>query len=566
MTDTATVDFRLRLRRKVGRLAREVLPLPVTHICTQPETADSLAKALTAAAEFDIYWSNEYFYQWLVGAAGSPRRVATWLRGLTAPMRSVKAFVAEGRRFLVVERRSVPFDAKFATLRELALDLRIPGAGVAYARALAKRGDFAEALAVAQKNLDTARLLESEAAERARAAARGGTAAAKVPPLQYELHVIENQIFALERTIAGQNVHQALKRYLGDDDGYLKARTCHFPFERIDIQENGNCAVCCSQWMPRFSTGNVLTDSVSALDIFKNNRSVAARQSMLDGSFKFCDLVKCPFFANDNLPKKEEAHTRGENTKRALQGESLVHDYPSYVLLAFDQSCNLSCPSCRSHVITEKLEMQTKKEELIGSSIAPLLKQAKVLQINPAGELFVSRPLRRLLSKLNKADYPDLRLSIISNGMLLNQREWDKFPGIHDMVEAIRVSTDGATKSTFEKLRRGGRWEIFCDNLKFMAGLKDRNTISFFALSFTYQIDNFREMPAFVDMCEELTPSVSVIFEKLENWGTFDPEDYKRMAVHKSDHPLHEEFLAIISQPKMKVVPKRLYADYAGFL
>jgi MoaA/NifB/PqqE/SkfB family radical SAM enzyme len=150
--------------------------------------------------------------------------------------------------------------------------------------------------------------------------------------------------------------------------------------------------------------------------------------------------------------------------------------------------------------------------------------------------------------------------------MLLNQREWDKFPGIHDMVDTIRISTDGATKATFEKLRRGGRWEIFYENLQFLADMRDRGIYKDFWLSFTYQIENFREMPAFVDMCRDLSPDACPLFEKLENWGTFDPDDYKRMAVHHLDHPLHDEFLSIIQQPRMRPVPGRLIADYAGLL
>ena len=564
MTDVAAVDLRLRIEHRVGRLLGETAPSPFIRILTGAEESDLLLKALKAAVEFDIYWSNEYFYQWLGGEASAS--VNDWLRNLLQPPKLREEITVEGHQLHIVERPFVPADARLASLRAFAIDMQMPGAGVAYARVLAKQGAYVEALAIARKNLETTRARETDAAAQARANPSNGAAGPRSAPRQYELHVIENQIFALERVIAGKTVFRALKRYLGDDDGYLKARTCHMPFERIDIQENGNCAVCCAQWMPRFSTGNVLSDGVSALDVFRNDRSAAARQSMLDGSFKFCDLVKCPVFANEALPTKEAALVFGENTRNGVQRGAVKHEYPSYVLLAFDQSCNLSCPSCRSHVITEKMDMQTRKEELIGTSIAPLLRQARVLHINPAGEIFVSRPLRRLLSKLNPTDYPDLKLNIISNGMLLNQREWDKFPGIHGMIDSIRISTDAATKPTFEKLRRGGRWEIFYENLKFLAGLKDRGEINEFKLSFTYQVDNFREMPAFVDMCRELSPHAVTIFEKLENWGTFKPEDYKHMAVHKMDHPLHEEFLAIISQPKMAVVPRRLYADYSGFL
>ncbi len=42
----------------------------------------------------------------------------------------------------------------------------------------------------------------------------------------FGLHIMENQITALERTIAEKPVHRALRRYLGDDDRHLTKRTC----------------------------------------------------------------------------------------------------------------------------------------------------------------------------------------------------------------------------------------------------------------------------------------------------------------------------------------------------
>jgi wyosine [tRNA(Phe)-imidazoG37] synthetase (radical SAM superfamily) len=134
------------------------------------------------------------------------------------------------------------------------------------------------------------------------------------------------------------------------------------------------------------------------------------------------------------------------------------------------------------------------------------------------------------------------------------------------MVDSIRVSTDGATKATFEKLRRGARWEPFLDNMRFLASLQQSRVINLLQLSMTYQIENFREMPDFVDLCRSLHPASRVMFEKLENWGTFTAEEYAGKAVHVLSHPLHEEFLSIIRLPKLKPSHPLLVADYAGLL
>jgi wyosine [tRNA(Phe)-imidazoG37] synthetase (radical SAM superfamily) len=537
--------------------------LAPVEVATDAAGAGHLIAALEAAAAYDIFWSNEHFYRWLehdpekwVPVFGKrscsnknlerdddSKKSHPDLSPAAAPPAAVRPIMAMDRRFTVRLADRVEPAAKLAFLRRLATDGRFPGAAVAHGRWLAKSGDLEPALALVRQARDASRRIVGPF---------GG------------LHILDNQITALERMIAGKPVHHALRRYLGDDDGHMAARTCTFPFERMDIHENGNASVCCSHWTPYFSLGNVMAEGKAASEIFNSESAVAMRESVLDGSFRFCDHVKCPWIAGDTLPRKQDA--RGPNARRALDSGELRFERPRYVFLAFDASCNLSCPSCRLRVITEKANIQIEKEELIESSIMPLLKDVDRLNLNAAGELLVSRPLRRLLSKLNRRDFPNLKIEIITNGTLFTPREWAKFPGIHDMVDSIRVSTDGASKPTFELLRRGARWEPFMENMRFLASLSENKVINLLLFSMTYQVENFREMPAFVDMCRALHPSAWVIFEKLENWGTFSAAEYARKAVHLMSHPLHEEFLSVIRQPKLAPSNVLLTADYAGLL
>jgi hypothetical protein len=514
-------------------------------IQTHPDGADQLTAALEAAARSDIYWSNEHFFRWM---ELTPQR-KRW--AVFASRLDDIAIDVSGKTYTVRQRHTIAQHSveNFAEA--------LPGAAVAWARRLAKAGRDAEALAVASKAL----------------ASIDGSG------LPWDFHILRNQITALERKMANKPVHRAIQRYLGDDDGYMAERICPYPFERMDLQENGNAAVCCAHWMPGFSLGNVIDGNRTASELYNGEQAIAARRSVLDGSFRYCDHDKCPLISDDRLPTKNDVvqgiatpELTGENVKRGVEKGTLEFDTPSFVLLAFDQSCNLSCPSCRAHVITEKFELQSVKEKLIENSIMPTLKSAKTLNINPAGEIFVSRPLRRLLSRLNSKEFPGLKIDMISNGTLFNRREWEKFPGIHDMVATIRISTDGATKATFEKLRRGAEWEPFLDNMKFLAELRKSGAVKSLLFSFTYQIANFSEMPLFVELTRDIDPQRIVIFEKLENWGTFQDEAYREMAVHRMGHPLHEEFLSVIRHPNLALTPGDIMrtggvtGDYAGLI
>ena len=178
----------------------------------------------------------------------------------------------------------------------------------------------------------------------------------------------------------------------------------------------------------------------------------------------------------------------------------------------------------------------------------PLLAKLKHLEINVAGEVFVSKPSRKILSMISHDTCPDLKIDLISNGILFTESEWAKFPGIHGKVNGVRISIDAATKPTFEKLRRLAIYEILLDNLLFIQHLRQEQKIGGLTFSFTYQLDNFREMEDFVYFARAYGVD-KINFEPLQNVGAFSGAEYLALAVHKSGHPLFSEFLEMIRRP-----------------
>jgi hypothetical protein len=63
-----------------------------------------------------------------------------------------------------------------------------------------------------------------------------------------------------------------------------------------------------------------------------------------------------------------------------------------------------------------------------------------------------------------------------------------------------------------------------------------------------------------------MSPETVVLSEKLENWGTFTPDEYPAKAVHHAEHALHSEFLSVIRHPQLAVPSSQLRADYFGLL
>jgi hypothetical protein len=351
----------------------------------------------------------------------------------------------------------------------------------------------------------------------------------------------------------GKSIPPRLEKFAGDDNGYLRQFVCPLPFERFDIGPDGQVLVCCGHWLPTH-IGNFMTQPVE--DVLNSPTAKAIRQSVTDGSYKYCNHLECGTMAQDALPRRDEL--RHPRTLEAVARKNYELDGVDEIMFAFDQTCNLSCPSCRTHVITEKVSQSVEKARAVEEKLLPLLSQLKTLHINPAGELFGSKPSRRLLELIDDGRCPNLKLDIISNGTLFSREEWNKFPGIHNKVRSVRISIDAACKETFEKLRRLGKYDILLKNMEFLRELRMNGTLSQLKFSFTYQVDNFREMKSFVDFCDEMRADFA-IFERLQNIA-FTIEEFGQKAVHHADHPLYGEFIRVIKDPVFR--SKRVWHDF----
>ena len=181
------------------------------------------------------------------------------------------------------------------------------------------------------------------------------------------------------------------------------------------------------------------------------------------------------------------------------------------------------------------------------SLVIPMLKKARSVTMNGYGDVFASKPCRQVLHQVNRKDNPELLINFITNAVLFTEDEWQKFQNIHDMVGTMRVSIDAASKSTYDKIRLGGDWDVLLKNLKFLSRLRDEGVIKRFIICFVYQRENFREMAEFAQLGKDLKCDL-VIFDALLNWNTYADLELTARSVHYPTNPLHSEFLKEIER------------------
>ena len=369
---------------------------------------------------------------------------------------------------------------------------------------------------------------------------------------QYVSHLKAAQ-YALELLKEDKPIPLYLRKFAGDNDAYLIDKFCSNPFDRFDVV-NADPAdpnprpfvrVCCQHWLP--TPIGYMDDDLE--NILNSSTAQKIRQSVTDGTFRYCDHLNCRLMAIHTLQNKTTV--TDPIHRKAIDEKEFKVSRVKEILFGIDETCNLACPSCRTHVRGLKHDQIGNYQEMTNKIVLPLLKTAESILINPSGELFVSYPSKRILEFINDETCPNLKVNIITNGTLFNQQNWDKYPGIHNKVGYVRISLDSCKKRTYEKLRRGANYEKTLENLRFISRLLKEKAIEGVFYAFTYQLDNFEEMPDFVLFAKELN-SDGVHFERLMNMGAFSDEEYLEKAVHLNSNPRHADFLQIIQHPILR--------------
>lgn len=360
-----------------------------------------------------------------------------------------------------------------------------------------------------------------------------------------------------------QSRYKSLEKQLSSSDYF-----CPYPWSHLEIRNDLSVGLCpCNCWLPE-SIGN-LDDDASLYEIYNSEKAKLIRKSVLDGSFAFCDRKLCHLLQLGLLPKKADIlssksmiwnHTEVSTPEiRDILKYNLIKGFtPKFYQLNYDESCNLSCPSCRSKVI--KLDKgddfqrkrEAQKKILYQLSREPLGKWA-IVNASGVGDPFASKLYFELLEKIDGSRYPKLMINFQTNGLLFNHHNWNRLHNIQSNFNDIIVSCDAATAETYRIVRRGGSWSVLQKNLGFIAELrKTRKIKGQFRLDYVVQKRNFHEMKAFVQMANDLGVD-AITFHAVQPFffqSEFSSWDiYADHAVWLPEHPDYHEYLKIMHDP-----------------
>jgi MoaA/NifB/PqqE/SkfB family radical SAM enzyme len=321
----------------------------------------------------------------------------------------------------------------------------------------------------------------------------------------------------------------------------LNEYICAVPFDSLEVHDKRNF-LCCASWLTKH-----LPEGASVYDSFNSQEAKDVRDSMIDGSYRYCDENQCPYlkmfkngtaapiYHKDKL--SEDLKERVERHKKGLEIK------PTVVQFSMDRTCNLKCPSCRLDLIvadSHKIKQVKAHIQEIEDTYADSI---KTLYITGTGDPFVSVGFRDFLRNFDKSKYPNLdTIHLHTNATKWNKEMWESMPNVHEFVHSAEISIDAATKYTYEnETRIGGDWDELIENLHFISKLPNLKRVK---TSFVVQDTNYKEMKLFYDtMTSIFEKKTKVFFGRINNWDTFTEDEFEQKKVWDSNHPYYNDFV-----------------------
>jgi hypothetical protein len=220
---------------------------------------------------------------------------------------------------------------------------------------------------------------------------------------------------------------------------------CLQPFEFTEFFDY-KTYMCCPNWLP-----HDLGDPNKIAEIWNSELANNIRESMLDGSYKYCIESRCP-----KLTGLKEGKSEGFITKEEFLRDKEMYDYPvpKSVKFNFDQSCNLQCPTCRIEKINYEGELRDRTELILENIETHLAENLEHIECTGSGDPFFSRTFRKWMMKFDPSIYPNLKsIHLHTNGTLWNESNWSRMGRISKFIKSAEISVDAATRETYSITR-----------------------------------------------------------------------------------------------------------------
>lgn len=321
----------------------------------------------------------------------------------------------------------------------------------------------------------------------------------------------------------------------------LSKYICPVPFIYSEVTVN-NQLLCCSEWLE----GDIGRPETIGTN-WNSNHANDVRNSILDGTYKYCSTTKCPHL-NTLIKTGKPTYGLIEKEKFNLE-QTFSQNGPKELKVVFDSACNLACPSCRVDFIRNNKGIYNKSVDILNSIKENYKSNLHTLHMSGYGDPFYSEALFEFLTNFDHSWFPALKnIHLHTNALLWNSRNWDKIKNTHNFIKSCEISIDAATGDTYKEVRKGGNFDLLIKNLIFINTIRTIKTIT---VSFVVQQKNYKEIVDFYNLINSIFNSNTEIrfqYYKILNWGVMKPEEFEQAAVWKETHPEYNEYRRFVDK------------------
>lgn len=288
-------------------------------------------------------------------------------------------------------------------------------------------------------------------------------------------------------------------------------------------------------WAGYYLFGNLRDNTMS--EVFNSEAAKRFRQTLIDGTYDYCNEENCPYMANNTLESQ-------------LIEIDEIPEYPEILSLAYDRRCNYHCTCCVSRC-DDKMDPDVQRK--IEDEIRKTLPYVKKLSANGLGEFFVSDSMLKLVSEWQPSDPNQVAFMLETNGSLFNKEKWEKIKNIGDTHLEVALTVHSFEESAYQYLSGTNiKMEQIIDNLKFVKQLREENKIKFFEIATVVQERNFRTLPEFVERCLNEFGADMVRVRRFLPEKAMDENIEWFFDVRNPLHPYHKEYLKVMENPIFK--------------
>jgi len=249
-------------------------------------------------------------------------------------------------------------------------------------------------------------------------------------------------------------------------------------------------------------------------------------------------------------------------TKEAA--ENVNYSLPRNIALTIDSSCNLACPSCRSQrMIYQTIEANERARNILQSLMDTIFSEPHSAPINltmdGSGEVFFSSVYREFFenAKIFKTPelWPNLGIVLCTNGVMMTEKNQKKYNNLFNLTRYLRISVDAGNKESYDKVRKGGDWDILWENIDYWYNNRKNN--SQWAWNLVVQDDNFKSIPELIRLAYRYPDNLPEIYiVNILNWGVCTEEEFDKKAVWSPASPQYQQLREILFSSEVQDYPK----------